>query len=55
MNIRKCEIHNSSSSMNRRYSLDDLKILIPIIVLREINQKSRSSIINCDVNAWKLI
>ena len=41
--------------LQRRHPFDDLELIVAVIVLREIQQKCRAFVINCDVYPRKLI
>lgn len=48
--IRKCKMHNSPSPMHRWHLLNNLKIIIPIVMLWEIYQETWSPIIYSNIH-----
>lgn len=53
--IRERKLQNSPSVIDRRDSLDDMPIEIAIVVLREIDEISRTVVIDSDVDTRELI
>lgn len=41
--------------MHWRHLLNYLPFIIAVVVLRKINKETRTSVVDCDVNAWQLI
>ena len=55
INISKSNPKNSSTMFNRRHPFNYMPIQISIIMLREVNEISRSMVINSYINSWQLI
>lgn len=55
MHIRESKIHNGSSTVYRWNLLYDLEFLIPIIMLWEVDQESRATIVYGYVDTWQLV